>query len=285
MSPEIWQQLRDLEEEFKDVICTELPDSVQSRDYKNSIRLRSDWSGQPLHRRNYKLSQEELRQLRAQLDELLAKGYIRPSSSPWGCPVLMVPKPSNPKELRLVIDYRSINEITVKDKYPLPDVQTLLDDLQGATVFSTADALWGFWQVPMEQEDIEKTAMTTHFGAYEWLVMPMGLSNSPSTWQRMMTQYLGHLPFCRVFVDDIMIFSDTPTAHVGHVRAVLAACRQHKVYLKRSKLKLCMRAVRFLGHVCSKEGCRPQRDKVASVRDCCEDHATKGSCPPRPLRK
>ncbi|KAK3286466.1 hypothetical protein CYMTET_5968 [Cymbomonas tetramitiformis] len=267
VSPEIWQQLRDLEEEFRDVICTELPDSVQSRDYKNNIRLRSDWSGQPLHRRNYKLSQEELRQLRAQLDELLAKGYIRPSASPWGCPVLMVPKPSNPKELRLVIDYRSINEITVKDKYPLPDVQTLLDDLQGATVFSTADALWGFWQVPMEQEDIEKTAMTTHFGAYEWLVMPMGLSNSPSTWQRMMTQYLGHLPFCRVFVDDIMIFSDTPEQHVGHVRAVLAACRQHKVYLKRSKLKLCMRAVRFLGHVCSKEGCRPQRDKVASVRD------------------
>ncbi|KAK3271815.1 hypothetical protein CYMTET_19857 [Cymbomonas tetramitiformis] len=120
VSPEIWQQLRDLEEEFKDVICTELPDSVPSRDYKNSIRLRSDWSGQPLHRRNYKLSQEELRQLRAQLDELLAKGYIRPSSSPWGCPVLMVPKPSNPKVLRLVIDYRSRNEITVKDKYPLP---------------------------------------------------------------------------------------------------------------------------------------------------------------------
>ncbi|KAK3248122.1 hypothetical protein CYMTET_42401 [Cymbomonas tetramitiformis] len=123
VSPEIWQQLHDLEEEFKDAICTELPDSVQSREYKNNIRPRSDWSGQPLHRRNYKLSQEELRQLRAQLDELLAKGCIRPSASPWGCPVLIVPKPSKPKELRLVIDYRQINEITVKDKYPLPDVQ------------------------------------------------------------------------------------------------------------------------------------------------------------------
>ncbi|KAK3234469.1 hypothetical protein CYMTET_55276 [Cymbomonas tetramitiformis] len=267
VTQEIGQQLRDLEEEFKDVICTELPESVQSREYKASIRLRPDWDGQPLHRRGYKLSQEELRQLRLQLDELLAKGYIRPSASPWGCPVLMVPKPSSPRELRLVIDYRQINEITIKDKYPLPDVQCLLDDMQGATVFSTADALWGFWQVPMEERDAEKTAMTTHFGAYEWLVMPMGLSNSPSTWQRMMNQYLGHLPFCRVFVDDIMIFSATPQEHVDHVRQVLAACRLHKVYLKKSKLKLCMKAVRFLGHVIDKDGCRPQQDKVASVRD------------------
>ena len=267
VSPEVWQQLERLQEEFDDVICTELPASVQSREYKASIRLRPDWDGRPLHRRGYKLSQEELRQLRQQLDELLAKGYIRPSASPWGCPVLMVPKPSNPKELRLVIDYRQINEITVKDKYPLPDVQSLLDDLQGAKVFSTADALWGFWQVPMEASDVEKTAMTTHFGAYEWLVMPMGLSNSPSTWQRMMTQYLGHLPFVRVFVDDILIFSDTPEAHVEHLRQLLTACKKNQIYLKKSKLKLCKRACRFLGHVVDRDGCRPQQDKVASVRD------------------
>ena len=194
-------------EEFADVIYVELPESVQSRAYKSPIRLRSDWDGQALHRRGYKLSQEELRQLRLQLDELLAKGYIRPSASPWGSPVLMVPKPGSPGEMRLVIDYRQINEITVKDKYPLPDVQSLLDDLQGAKVFSTADALSGFWQVPMQPEDVERTAMTTQFGAYKWLFMPMGLSNSPSTWQRMMMQYLGHLPFCRAFVDDIVIFS------------------------------------------------------------------------------
>eukprot|EP00854_Cymbomonas_tetramitiformis_P002896 gene2896-biopygen2840 len=185
----------------------------------------------------------------------------------------MVLKPSNPKELRLVIDYRQVNEFTIKDKYPLPDVQSLLDDRQGATVFSTMDALWGFWQIPMGAEDVEKTAMTTHFGAYEWLVMPMGLSNSPSAWQRMMTQYLGHLPFCRVFVDDIMIFSaEVPgksahEVHLDHLRQVLEACREYSVYLKKSKVKLCKRAVRFLGHVVDRDGCRPQQDKVASVRD------------------
>ncbi|KAK3272395.1 hypothetical protein CYMTET_19310 [Cymbomonas tetramitiformis] len=115
--------------------------------------------------RCYKLSMEELRQLRGKLDELyLAKGYIRPSSSPWGSPVLMVPKPSNPKELRLVIDYRQINEITMKDRYPLPHVQSRIDDLQGATIFSTADALWGFWQVPMEEDAIEKQDCNDHAG-------------------------------------------------------------------------------------------------------------------------
>eukprot|EP00854_Cymbomonas_tetramitiformis_P005366 gene5366-biopygen5367 len=113
----------------------------------------------------------------------------------------MVPKPSNPKELRLVIDYRQINEITVKDRYPLPDVQSLIDNLQGATIFSTGDALWGFWQVPMEEDAIDKTTMTTPFGAYEWLVMPMGLSNSPSCWQRMMQSYLGHLSCTRLLCE------------------------------------------------------------------------------------
>ncbi|KAK3235935.1 hypothetical protein CYMTET_46916 [Cymbomonas tetramitiformis] len=106
----------------------------------------------------------------------------------------------------------------IKDRYPLPDVQSLIDDLHGATIFFTADALWGFWQVPMEPDAMERTAMTTPFGAYEWLGVPMGLSNSPFCWQRMMQSYLGHLPFVRVFVDDIMFFSSNPTEHPGHLK-------------------------------------------------------------------
>eukprot|EP00854_Cymbomonas_tetramitiformis_P004862 gene4862-biopygen4808 len=151
----------------------------------------------------------------------------------------MVPKPSNPEELRLVIDYRQINEITVKDKYPLPDV-------------------------PMNSEDVEKTAMNITFGAYEWLVMPMGLSNSPSCWQRMTEQYLGHLPFCRVFVDDFMLFASIPEAHLDAIRQTLEACRKNKMYLKESKLKCFKISCRFLGHCVTREGCRPQQDKVAA---------------------
>ena len=263
----IWDELQQLKQAYKDVVGMELPEGVVDREHKSPLRLDPEYKDGARFKRCYKLSMEELRQLREQLNELLAKGYIRPSSSSWGSPVLMVPKPSNPKELRLVIDYRQINEITVKDRYPLPDVQSLIDDLQGATIFSTADALWGFWQVPMEPEAVEKTAMTTPFGAYEWLVMPMGLSNSPSCWQRMMQSYLGHLPFVRVFVDDIMIFSKNPTEHLDHLKQVLEVCRQNKVRLKESKLRCFKRSVRFLGHVIDRKGCRPQQDKIAAVKD------------------
>ncbi|KAK3263117.1 hypothetical protein CYMTET_28062 [Cymbomonas tetramitiformis] len=224
----ILDELVKLKQRYQDVVGMELPKGVVDREHKSPLVLDPEYKEGARHKRCYKLSMEEMKQLRVQLDELLAKGYIRPSSSPWGSPVLMVPKPSNPKELRLVIDYRQINEITVKDRYPLPDVQALIDDMQGATIFSTADALWGFWQVPMEEEAVEKTAMTTPFGAYEWLVMPMGLSNSPSCWQRMMQKYLGHLPFVRVFVDDIMIFSRNPEEHLDHLRQVLEAADHSK---------------------------------------------------------
>eukprot|EP00854_Cymbomonas_tetramitiformis_P016885 gene16885-biopygen17421 len=119
----------------------------------------------------------------------------------------------------------------------------------------------------MNSEDVEKTAMNTAFGVYEWLVMPMGLSNSPSCWQRMMQQYLGHLPFCRVLVDDLMLFTSTPEAHLDTIRQTLEACRKNKVYLKESKLKCFKISCRFLGHCVTREGCRPQQDKVAAVRD------------------
>ncbi|KAK3279476.1 hypothetical protein CYMTET_12643 [Cymbomonas tetramitiformis] len=124
----------------------ELPEDVVDREHKSPLRVDPEYPDDVRHKRCCKLSMEELGQLRVQLDELLAKGYIRPSSSPRGSPIRMVPKPSNLKELRLVIDYRLINKITVKDRYPLPDVQSLIDYMQGATTFYTADALWGFWQ-------------------------------------------------------------------------------------------------------------------------------------------
>eukprot|EP00959_Pyramimonas_sp_CCMP1952_P475462 9504183-Pyramimonas_sp.AAC.2 len=260
--------LQSLTEEFRDVLVTELPpDTALQRSYKAGIRLRDDWSGSPPFRRSYRLSARELAALKEQLDELMEKGYVRASSSPFGAPVLMVPKPHKPDKLRLVIDYRSLNSITQRDRYPLPDVQQLLDDLQGATVFSTMDALWGFWQIPMEEQDIPKTAMCTPFGSYEWLVMPMGLTNSPSTWQRMMQSYLGDLPFCRVFVDDILIFSRSFEEHLDHIRQVLQRCREKKVALSVEKCCFFKRACRFLGHVITSEGCHPQHDKVQAVRD------------------
>ena len=119
----------------------------------------------------------------------------------------------------------------------------------------------------MHKDHVERTAMSTQYGSYEWLVMPMGLTNSPSQWQRHMQAVFGHLPFVRVFVDDFMIFSKTPEEHVEHVRQTLEVCRQNNIYLKKSKLHFCKQEIRFLGHVVSKHGRRPQHDKVAAVRD------------------
>eukprot|EP00854_Cymbomonas_tetramitiformis_P013359 gene13359-biopygen13752 len=156
----------------------------------------------------------------------------------------MVPKPGNPKELRLVIDYRLLNRQTVKDN--------------GWLLAST---------VPMAPGDVEKTAFTTQMGSYEWLVMPQDLQNSPSQYQRRMQRALGHLPFVRIFIDDVVVFSTTVAEHYEHVKQLLLVCREKGVFLKRSKCQL-LKSLRFLGHCISgADGCRPQHDKVAAVRD------------------
>ncbi|KAK3285936.1 hypothetical protein CYMTET_6478 [Cymbomonas tetramitiformis] len=177
----------------------------------------------------------ELTRLRERLDELLSKGYIRPSSSPFAAPVLMVPKPGKPEVLRMVCDYRSINNLTVKDKYPLPDIQQLFDSMHGAKYFSSFDAVDGFWQMAMAPEDIEKTAFTSPHGSYEWLVMPMGLTNSPSCYQRRMQRALGHLPFARIFLDDCILFSTTLEEHYEHLKQFLEVCEVQGIYLKEPK--------------------------------------------------
>ncbi|KAK3287906.1 hypothetical protein CYMTET_4584 [Cymbomonas tetramitiformis] len=221
----------------------------------------------PPSQRAYKKSAEELRQLRDHIETLMAKGYIRPSASPYAAPCLMVPKPGNPKELRLVIDYRMLNKQTIKDKYPLPDIQVMFDEMHGAKFFSSFDAVDGFWQVPMAPGDVEKTAFTTQMGSYEWLVMPQGLQNSPSQYQRRMQRALGHLPFVRIFIHDVVVFSNTIEEHYNHVEQLLLTCREKGVFLKRSKVQLLKKSLRFLGHTISADGCRPQHDKVAAVRD------------------
>eukprot|EP00854_Cymbomonas_tetramitiformis_P034253 gene34253-biopygen22543 len=182
----------------------------------------------PPCQRIYKKSAEELRQLRERVETLMSKGYIRPSSSSYAAPYLMVPKPENLRELRLVIDYRLLNRQTVKDKYPLPDIQMMFDEMQGAKLFSSFDAVDGFWQVPMAPGDVEKTAFTTQMGSYE---------------------------------------CNTAAEHYEHVKQLLLTCREKGVFMKRSNCQLLKKSLRFLGHCISADGCRPQHDKVAAVRD------------------
>ena len=162
----------------------------------------------PPCKRPYKLSPEEDKELYAQLVKALELGHIRPSSSPYGAPVLFVKKKTG--EYRMVVDYRGLNKITVKNMYPMPTIDQLLDRLHGAKVFTSLDLTSGYNQIRVAEQDIHKTAFRTRYGHYEYLVMPFGLCNAPATFQRMVNdllQPLGH-DYVLVYLDDILIYRD-----------------------------------------------------------------------------
>jgi hypothetical protein len=225
----------------------------------------------PPFKQPYRLSPTELKALKKMLDELLTIGFIRPSSSAYGAPVLFVPKPDG--TLRMVLDYRELNAQTVKDRYPLPRDQDLFDQLQvnQARILSSLDLLYGYWQVLMHPDDIHKTAIRTPLGAYEYVVMPMGLTNAPATFQRMMEAVLRPFltEFCMVYLDDIIIYSRTPEEHAEHIIKVLHALHRHGLKIKPKKCELFHVRLKFLGHIIDVSGVRirilPNPDKVDAI--------------------
>jgi hypothetical protein len=190
-----------------------------------------------------------LKELKEQLQELLDKGFIRPSTSPWGTPVLFVKKKDG--SMRMCIDYRELNKVTIKNQYPLPRIDDLLDQLQGARVFSKVDLRLGDHQVRVKEEDIPKTAFRTCYGHYEFLVMSFGLTNAPAvfmdTMNRVFHDYLDQ--FTVVFIDDILIYLRMSEEHEEHLRKALERLRREKLYAKLKKCEFWLDSVSFLGHV------------------------------------
>ncbi|KAK1606927.1 hypothetical protein QYE76_030600 [Lolium multiflorum] len=221
----------------------------------------------PIAKRPYPMSTEELKELKKQLKEQLGKGFIRESSSPWGAPVLFVEKKD--RSQRLVMDYRSLNEVTIKNKYPLPRINDLFDQLEGASVFSKIDLRSGYFQLKIREQDIPKTAFVTRYGSYEYTVMPFGLTNAPSYFMNMMNKVFMEFldKFVVVFIDDILIYSKNNEEHEKHLRLILEKLREHKLYAKFSKCEFWLSEVGFLGHVISKEGIAVDPSKVAAVTE------------------
>jgi hypothetical protein len=171
----------------------------------------------PISRRPYKMTPKELAMLKVQLNELLDKGYIRPSSSPWGCPTLFVKKKH--QSLRLCVDYRPLNAVTIKNKYPLPRIDILFDQLIGASVFSKVDLHLGSHQIKIRSEDVPKTVFSTRYGLYEYLVMSFGLTNALTHFMYLMNSvFMSELDkFVVVFIDDILIYSKSEEEHAHHL--------------------------------------------------------------------
>jgi hypothetical protein len=178
---------------------------------------------------------KEPAELKTQFQELLDKGFIRPSSSPWGCPALFVKKIDG--ILRLCVDYRPLNAVTIKNKYPLPRIDVLFDQLAGAKVFSKIDLRSGYHQIKIRPCDIPKTAFSTRYGLYEYLVMSFGLTNAPAYFMYLMNSvFMIELDkLVVVFINDILVYSKSEEEHVEHLRIVLQRLRDHKLYAKFSK--------------------------------------------------
>jgi hypothetical protein len=198
------------------------------------------------------------------LQELLGKGFIRPSTSPWGCPALFVKKDES---LRLCIDYRLLNAVTIKNKYPLSRIDVLFDQLVGAKVFSKIDLRSGYHQIKIRASDISKTAFSTRYGLYEYLVMSFGLTNAPAYFMYLMNSvFMPELDkFVVVFIDDILVYSRNEEGHAGHLHVVLQRLREHRLYAKLSKCDFWLKEIKFLGRTIYQEGIAVDPDKVQEL--------------------
>ena len=213
----------------------------------------------------YRMAPAELKELKVQLEELLSKGFIRPSTSPWGAPVLFVKKKDG--SLRLCIDYRQLNRATIRNQYPLPIIDELFDQLHGSRVYSKIDLRSGYHQLRVRENDVSKTAFRTRYGHYEFLMMPFGLTNAPAAFMDLMNRVFSPYldKFVIVFIDDILVYSGSPEEHAEHLRAVLQILRECQLYAKFSKCQFWLDKVAFLGHVISEKGISVDPQKIEAI--------------------
>lgn len=240
-------------------------DSDMGRIELTEHRIRIPENHPPIANRPYRRSPAYWDEVRRIVVPLLKNQIIRDSVSPYRSNVTLATKPDGSK--RLCIDYRKLNEITIKDQQPLPRIQDVVDRMRDASCFSKVDLKSGYWQVPMHPLDIEKTAFVTADGQYEWLVMPFGLKNAPATFQRVIQKILGKLLFknCINYLDDIIIFSQSRQQHLEDLREVFETCMRHDARFNREKCEFMTPHVEFLGSLIGNNEVRPGKRKLQAV--------------------
>lgn len=255
--------------EYKDIFyCDSLPLTF-TNNVKHEIRTHNE---NPIYAKPYRHAHAENDEIERQIEKLLKDNIIKESHSPWSAPVHLVPKKldaSGERKFRLVIDYRRLNDITVDDRYPLPNISDLFDRLGRATYFSTIDLASGYHQIEVEESSRPKTAFTTSSGHYEFLRLPFGLKTAPATFQRTMDNVLRGLQgiHCLVYLDDIIVYSSSLQEHLDKLRRVFERLRQTNLKATLDKCEFLQKEVLYLGHQITKNGLKPNNDKIKAVLD------------------
>ncbi|GJV02797.1 putative reverse transcriptase domain-containing protein [Tanacetum coccineum] len=251
--------------DFPEVFPEELPGLPPTRQVEFHIELIP--GAAPVARAPYRLAPAKMKELAEQLKELSDKGFIRLSSSPWGVPILFVKKKDG--SFRMCIDYRELNKLIMKNRYPLPRIDDLFDQLQGSSIYSKIDLRSGYHQLRVREEDIPKTAFRIQYGHYEFQVMPFGLTNAPAVFMDLMNRvckpYLDK--FTIVFIDDILIYSRDEKEHEEHLKTILELLKKEELYAKFSKCKFWIHTVKFLGHVINSSGIHVDPTKIEAVKN------------------
>ena len=264
VSPDVRGKLKELMDEFKDVFLDTLP---KGRPPKRDIvhEIRTEEGAKPPSRPPYRLGPAEQDEMEEQVKDLLAQGFIKPSASLYGAPILFVPKKDG--RWHMCIDYCALNKQTVNDQFPLPCIDSLLERLGRATVFMKLDLASGYHQIAMEETSIQKIAFRTNQGHFEFIVMPFGLCNAPATFQRLMNKVFADKldKFITVYLDDILIFSQSLEEHWEHLRWALACPREAKLYGRLHKCEFLKDQVEYLGFEVGPRGIQASPGKVRAI--------------------
>lgn len=251
--------------QYRDIFyCEGIPLSF-THTVKHELRLTDET---PIFVRSYRQAPQQRLEIQKQVDNLLNQGIIRESISPWSCPVHIVPKKpdaSGKVKWRLVIDYRRLNDRIIEDKYPLPNINDILDRLGRAQYFTTLDLASGYHQLEMHPKDVEKTAFTTERGHYEFLRMPFGLKNAPSTFQRLMDHILRGIDNVFTYLDDVIIAATSLQSHNEKLKEVFQRFKMHNLKVQLDKSEFLQKHVNFLGHELTDQGLNPNKDKIKAV--------------------
>lgn len=266
---EEYDSIRKLCYEFRDIFhCDKIPLTF-SNQIKHQIKLTND---SPTFTKSYRYPEIHRQEVQSQIQKMLDSNIIQNSNSPWSSPIWIVPKKldaSNKRKWRVVIDYRKLNEKTIDDKFPLPNIHDILDKLGKSQYFTTLDLANGFHQIEMHPDDVQKTAFSTDTGHFEFKRMPFGLKNAPSTFQRVMNNILRGLQneICAVYLDDIIIFSTSLQEHIQRLREVFQRLRESNFKIQLDKSEFLRHEVAYLGHVITPQGCKPNPEKILAVKN------------------